>query len=136
MKFLALSLGSLLVVGCGSDKIVCGTPPDLTGSWSYSATQSVPAATLAGTLSLTTSGGCTIDGHLSVTVDDGSGTPTLLDGGVSGVFLDESTVDVTTQLGGERRHLGTIVADTISGSWAESGPSGKSGTFRAVRGAP
>lgn len=131
-----LLLGPLLLLGgCGSDKIDCGTPPDLAGNWTYSGVQSAPtAATLTGTMSMTSPGTCTINGHLSVSVDDGSGTPTMLDGGVSGVFLDDSTVDFTAQLSGERRHLGTVRADTIAGSWSPSGPSGSSGTFRAVRG--
>jgi hypothetical protein len=63
-------------------------------------------------------------------VDNGSGTPMLLDGGVSGVFLDDSTVDFTAQLNGERRHLGVVRADSIIGSWSGS----TSGTFKAARG--
>jgi hypothetical protein len=121
----------LLLGGCGSDKIECGTPADLAGNWTYAGVQSAPtAANLTGTMSLTTSGTCTFDGHLSVSVDNGSGTPTLLDGSVSGVFLDDSTVDFTAQLSGERRHLGVVRADSIVGSWS----GGTSGTFHAVRG--
>lgn len=46
--------------------------------------------------------------------------------GLEDVDLDISSVD------GERRFIGRIAADTISGSWVQ--PSvGRSGSFRAVR---
>lgn len=135
MRGLSLLLGSiLLATGCGSDKIQCGTPVDFAGNWTYSGLQSAPtAATLSGTMSITSTGTCTFDGHVSITVDDGGGTPTMLDGGISGVFLNDSTVDFTAQLGGERRHLGTVRADTVAGSWSSTGPGGANGTFRAER---
>lgn len=126
----------LAVAGCGSDPIECGSPPDLTGTWTYSATESTPA-TVTGTLSITDGGGCIIEGNVAVTIDNGDGTPSIADGGVSGVFLTSTAVDFTAEINGARRHLGTVVADTISGTWSQpTGGSPLTGTFRAVRSAP
>ncbi len=136
MRTLLLGLGCLVgVAACSSDGTDCGTPVDVHGNWTYSGTQSSPAATLTGTMTLSQPGTCTLAGTLAIAVDDGSGTPTNLSGPVSGVFLDATTVDLTAELGGERRHVGTVVADTISGTWAMTGAGGGvTGNFRAVRG--
>jgi hypothetical protein len=138
MRSVLLGLGCLLgVAACGSDGMDCGTPADIHGSWTYTGTQNAPAATMTGTMALTQPGTCTVAGSLAITVDNGSGTPTDLSGPISGLFLDPTTVDLTADLGGERRHIGTVVADTISGTWAMTGAGGGlSGTFRAVRGTP
>lgn len=128
---------ALAVAGCGSDAIECGTPPDLTGNWEYSATQSNPAASITGTLTISDGGSCGIEGNVSVTIDDGDGSPTMDEGGVSGLFLTSSAVDFTADLSGARRHLGSVVADTISGHWSQpTGGAPLTGTFRAVRSTP
>lgn len=125
----------LSAAGCGTDPIECGTPPDLTGTWAYSAT--APDAIIAGTLTITDGGSCVIEGAIAVTVDDGDGSPSLLDGGVSGLFLNSTTFDLTADLGGARRHLGSVVADTLAGNWSQpTGGSPLTGTFRAVRSTP
>lgn len=123
-----------LLSGCADDPLECGAPEDISGAWSYAATQTSPsAATLTGTLTLTRPGTCTIGGTAAGTIDTGDGSPEMFGVSVSGVFLDETTVDLSIEIDGERRHIGDAVADTISGTWAD-GSSGATGSFRAERG--
>jgi hypothetical protein len=122
--------------GCGTEELNCGSPPDLSGDWSYDGVQSAPAATLIGGMTLERDGTCRVSGTISLTVDDGDGTPAMVSGPVYGSFLDEDNLELVAELDGERTHAGTLVADTISGEWAELSGSGRSGTFRAERSTP
>jgi hypothetical protein len=132
-------LAAMALAACSSESEDCGTPADVSGNWDYSATQSVPAATIAGNWVISQPETCRIGGTFSATVDEGDGTPGLLSGTVSGIFLDETHVEVHLYPAGsgDRVHLGTLVADTISGSWEQPGAgAGVSGSFRLEREAP
>ena len=132
-------LALLVLGGCGSEEEDCGAPVPMTGTWDYAATQSTPAATLTGTWVLSQPETCRVGGTFSATVDEGDGSPVLLSGSVSGLFLDETHVEIHLYpaSGGDRTHLGTLVADTLTGAWEQSGAgAGASGSFRAERETP
>ena len=132
-------LAALALAACSSAPEDCGAPVDLSGTWDYTATQANPAALVAGTWTLSRPGTCRIGGTFSASVDDGDGSPTLLTGSVSGVFLDETHLEVHLypQSGGDRTHLGTLVADTLTGTWEQVAAGGNaSGGFRAERSGP
>lgn len=132
-------LASLALAACNSAPEDCGAPVDPSGTWDYSATQTTPAASITGTWALSRPGTCRIGGTFSASVDDGDGSPTLLSGSVSGVFLDETHLELHLypSSGGDRTHLGTLVADTLTGTWEQAAPGGgTSGGFRAERSGP
>jgi hypothetical protein len=132
-------LAGLALAACSSESEDCGTPADPSGTWDYSATQSTPAATVTGTWVLSHPETCRIGGTFSATVDEGDGSPGLLSGSVSGIFLDETHAEIHLYPagGGDRVHLGTFVADTLAGSWEQPGAgAGVSGSFRLERNAP
>ena len=67
--------------------------------------------------------------------DDGTGGTTSLSGPVTGRALDSTSVTFDAFLASAtRHHMGTVKADTITGTWVDltSGGPGASGTFRAV----
>lgn len=131
---LGLALALAGTAGCKSDPLSCGSPPDLGGTWAYTGNQTMPTAALSGTLTLTRTGTCGISGSLLLTVNDG-GTPTTSSWPTSGDFLNDSIVEFDATGAIDRYHLGTMHADTISGTWnATSGSA--SGSFRAVRTGP
>jgi hypothetical protein len=111
---------------------------DLNGTWSYTGTQTSPVReTLTGTLTVSTESGSTFLGHLDlVAVSAQSGQTRTLAGIVSGALQGTDVIDFDANLEtNTRRHVGQIVADTVSGSWVASGPDGpvSSGTFRIER---
>jgi hypothetical protein len=131
-----------LALACTSPASPCGTGPapvDLVGSWHYEGTQSSPTtATLIGTLTITSQSGQDFYGTLDVTETDGSG-PRPLSGVVTGCAVDATSVDFDAFLPGARRHLGTVTADSIKGTWVESGmggPPSASGSFESARSGP
>jgi hypothetical protein len=109
----------------------------LAGDWSYSGVQTQPVRqTLAGTLTVSRESGTSFQGRLDlVETDEQSGQNTVLGGLVSGSESGTSVIDFDANLETVRRHVGQIVADTITGTWigAASDGSMSSGTFRAER---
>jgi hypothetical protein len=109
----------------------------LAGDWSYSGVQTQPVRqTLAGTLIVSRESGTSFQGRLDlVETDEQSGQNTVLGGLVSGSESGTSVIDFDANLEAVRRHVGQIVADTITGTWigAASDGSMSSGTFRAER---
>jgi len=115
-------------------------PPlvQLNGTWSYTGVQTGPGReTLTGTLTISRESGTSFQGRLDlVAVNSQTGENRVLGGLVSGsesgskVIDFDASVDVTP-----RRHVGQLVADTISGTWIGSTSDGSvsSGTFRAER---
>jgi hypothetical protein len=136
MRAIVFMAATALVLGCSTSTPDCGSPPDLAGSWDYKGTQSGPAALLTGTLTLSRTGTCTVAGTLSLTVDDGSGTPVTSGWTTAGDFLDDSIVELNAVQGGdERHHVGIVRADSIKGSWAVTG-GGANGSFTLKRTGP
>ena len=109
----------------------------LNGTWSYAGVQTSPTReNLSGTLTISRESGTSFQGRLDVVATNTqSGQNTVLGGLVSGaesgdVIDFDADVEATP-----RRHVGQIVADTISGTWvgSTSGGTMSSGTFRVER---
>ena len=111
---------------------------DLTGSWTYSGVQTGPVQeTLTGTLTISRESGSSFQGRLDlVGVNAQTGQSRVLGGLVSGSESATDVVDFDADIeSSPRRHVGQIVADTITGTWIGSSPDGtmSSGTFRVER---
>lgn len=111
---------------------------DLNGSWNYSGVQTSPVReTLTGTLTISRESGMSFQGNLVLqSVDERTGQPRSLNGVVSGTESGVDVIDFDADVESPaRRHVGRIVADTITGTWIGSSPDGttSSGTFRVER---
>lgn len=133
IRRLLLLAPAILLAGCSTSLPGCGSPPDLAGTWSYTGTQTgADPASLSGTMTLGKTGTCTVSGTLSLTVNDGDGSPETTPWTISGDFLDDSIFEFdATQASTDRHHLGTFRADTIAGNWMLSGST--SGSFTIVK---
>ena len=110
----------------------------LNGSWNYTGVQSGPVQeTLTGTLTISRESGASFQGRLYLErFNPQSGLTTVVEGQVSGSESATNVVDFDADLeSSPRRHVGQIVADTITGTWIGSSPDGtmSSGTFRVER---
>jgi len=109
----------------------------LNGSWNYTGLQTGPVReTLTGTLTISGESGSSFQGRLDlVGVNEQSGQSRVLGGLVSGSESGTDVIDFDADLETTRRHVGQIVADTITGTWIGSSPDGtmSSGTFRVER---
>jgi hypothetical protein len=111
----------------------------LNGSWNYTGIQTVPVPeALSGTLTITRESGTSFQGQLNlVGVNSQTQEQRLLNGAVSGSESGADLIDFDADLLVEttpRRHVGQIVADTITGTWvSSSGGTMASGTFRVER---
>lgn len=137
-------LGALLIVTSGllSACLKSTAPQDslvqLSGSWNYTGVQTGPVQeTLSGTLTISRESGASFQGRLDlVGVNPQSGQTRVLGGLVSGAESATDIIDFDADLeSSPRRHVGQIVADTITGTWIGSSPDGtmSSGTFRVER---
>jgi hypothetical protein len=129
--------GSALIGGCLKSTEPQPSALQLAGTWSYTGEQTGPVReTLAGTLTISGESGTSFQGRLELV---GTNTQTgatraltgLVSGAQSGAVVDfDATLDATM-----RRHVGQIIADTISGTWVGDATSGTmaSGTFRVER---
>ena len=110
----------------------------LNGTWSYAGVQTSPTReNLSGTLTISRESGTSFQWRLQVTATNAqTGQSVLLDGLVSGAESGSNVIDFDANLEATpRRHVGQIVADTISGTWVGSSSNGavSSGTFRVER---
>ena|SRR5215216_1973750 len=110
----------------------------LNGSWSYTAVQTNPVReTLSGTLTISRESGTSFQGRLDVVgINSQTGQSRLLGGLISGSESGTNVVDFDASLeSSPRRHVGEIVADTITGTWVGSSSDGSmsTGTFRVER---
>jgi hypothetical protein len=115
-------------------------PPsvDLKGEWKYTGTQTSPVReTLTGTLTISGESGNTFVGRLDlVAVSAENGQQRVLAGIVSGAQKGADVIDFDANLEtNPRRHVGQVVADTVSGPWVGTAAAGsvESGTFRIER---
>ncbi len=125
----ALSLGACgLLTGP-----VDGEIADLRGTWTLTGTQNSPSLQLAGTLTISRQTDGEIIGTATWEERDGAGGVRIDGGAVNGLVLTAEDVDFDiTLVSGERRLIGRLVADTLSGAWAQPSVSAN-GAFRAVR---
>jgi hypothetical protein len=109
----------------------------LNGSWNYTGVQTVPVReTLTGTLTISRESGTSFQGRLDlVGVNSQTQQQRLLNGLVSGSESGTDVIDFDADLDATtRRHVGQIVADTITGTWYSSSDGAmSSGTFRVER---
>ena len=110
----------------------------LNGSWNYTGVQTGPVReTLTGTLTISRESGTSFQGRLDlVGVNSQTGQTRLLGGLVSGSESATDVIDFDADVESTpRRHVGEIVADTITGTWIGSSSDGtmSSGTFRVER---
>lgn len=110
----------------------------LAGSWSYSGEQTSPVREiLTGTLDISSESGMSFQGRLDIVgVNSQTNQSRALGGLVSGTEQASNVIDFEADLESTpRRHVGRLVADTITGTWVGASPNGvmSSGTFRAER---
>ncbi len=109
----------------------------LSGAWRYTGVQTAPVRqTLTGTLAIARESGTSFQGRLDlVATNEQTGQGTVLGGLVSGSASGTDVIDFDADVDVVRRHVGQIVADTITGTWIGSAPDGtmSSGTFRVER---
>jgi hypothetical protein len=131
-------VGVLLLSACLKSTEPQPSLLQLNGSWKYTGAQTVPAETLTGTLIISRESGSSFQGQLNlVGVNSQTQQQKILSGSVSGSESGTDVIDFDANLAGEttpRRHVGKIVADTISGTWVSSADGTMaSGTFRVER---
>lgn len=110
----------------------------LAGSWSYSGEQTSPVREiLTGTLDISSESGMSFQGRLDIVgVNSQTSQTRALGGLVSGTEQASNVIDFDADVESTpRRHVGQLVADTITGTWVGASPNGvtSSGTFRAER---
>ena len=135
-------LGALICVFAGSACLRSTEPQpsllQLNGTWSYTGVQTSPTReNLSGTLTISRESGTSFQGRLDVIATNAqTGQSAVLGGLVSGAESYSNVIDFDADLEAQpRRHVGQIVADTISGTWVGSSSNGamSSGTFRVER---
>jgi hypothetical protein len=109
----------------------------LNGTWHYTGVQTAPVReTLDGMLTISRESGTSFQGQLALL---GTNSQTQLQrslsGTVSGSESGTDVIDFDANLEATpRRHVGQIVADTITGTWISSSDGNmSSGTFRVER---
>jgi hypothetical protein len=109
----------------------------LAGTWNYTGVQTSPVReSLSGTLNISSESGVSFQGRVDLVGVNQANQSRVLGGLVSGSELGTDIVDFDASVETTpRRHVGQIVADTISGTWIGSAPDGSrsSGTFRVQR---
>lgn len=140
-----MSLGALLFASASLlSACLRSTAPQssllqLAGSWNYTGVQTGPIReTLTGTLTISSESGVSFQGRLDlVGVNGQTGQNRVLGGPVSGSEGGAGVIDFDANFleSTPRRHVGQIVADTITGTWIGSSSDGtmSSGTFRVER---
>lgn len=130
-------LATLFVSACLSSTSPQPSQIQLSGNWTYTGVQTQPVReTLTGTLTISRESGSSFQGRLDlVAANEQTGQNTVLGGLVSGSESATDVVDFDADLETVRRHVGQIVADTITGTWigATAGGVMSSGTFRVER---
>ena len=119
---LAGMLLALVTTACASITDQSPTSVDLVGRWHYTAAQtSGNRVTYDGTLTVTQQDGRTFSGGLDAQAVTALGAVLRVNGIASGRIVSDGSVDFDLQYPDDvRRHVGTIVADTLRGSWASA----------------
>lgn len=132
---LLVLVASVLATGCLSSTAPQPSAIQLNGTWKYTGVQTQPVReTLTGTLTISRESGTSFQGQLQLVATNEQSVQTVLAGLVSGSQSNGNLIDFDANLETVRRHVGQIVADTITGNWIGTAPSGtSSGTFRVER---
>ena len=129
-------VGAVALGGCFAATEPDGPVANVRGVWSYTGSQTTPALTLSGTLSVSQQAQDVIEGSLTWSEADGVTAPVFRSGSMAGLVIGETDVDFEVVVdAGSRRHLARISAngDTLVGVWVGSSGSG-GGPFVAIRG--
>jgi hypothetical protein len=138
----SVMVGVLLTTALLTSACLQSTSPQpsvlqLSGAWKYTGVQTAPVrAALTGTLTISRESGTSFQGRLDlISANQQTGQSSVLGGLVSGSASGTDVIDFDADVDVVRRHVGQIVADTISGTWIGSAPDGtmSSGTFRVER---
>ena len=136
VQLVAIASG-FLAAGCLRSTAPQPSVIQLNGTWKYTGVQTQPVReTLTGTLTISRESGASFQGRVDLlATNEQSGQSTVLAGLVSGTESDGNVIDFDADLETVRRHVGQIVADTITGTWIGSASNGimSSGTFRVER---
>jgi hypothetical protein len=139
MKYLAFCCNVLVIATCGSttpsgiDELAT---PRVQGAWEYTATQTSPSLRMSGTLTITQQDDKTLSGSIDYMETDAAGISRrrleMFSGRIRGnqtVSIDAFTSD------GARKHIGTLVNDSIGGTFERPGRDGTvlNGSFAARR---
>src|SRR5512132_2926820 len=119
--------GVLFATACLKSTAPLPSLLQLNGSWSYTGLQTSPLReTLSGTLTISRESGTSFQGRLDlVGLNSETGQSRVLGGLVSGSASGTDVIDFDAGLEATpRRHVGQIVADTISGTWVGSSADG------------
>jgi hypothetical protein len=135
---LCVLAATILLSGCLKSTEPQPSSLKLDGTWTYTGTQTGPIREdLSGTLTISRESGTSFQGRLDlVATNSQTGETRVLGGLVSGAESATNVIDFDATLESDpRRHVGQMVADTISGTWVGSGAGGStsSGTFRVER---
>jgi hypothetical protein len=134
-----MSASGLVILASACLSSTAPRPSDiqLDGSWNYTGIQTQPVReNLSGTLTISRESGSSFQGRLDiVALNEQTGESTVIGGLVSGSQSASDVIDFDADLESVRRHVGQIVADTITGTWigAAAGGAVSSGTFRVER---
>jgi hypothetical protein len=138
----ALSASIVAALSLGASACLKSTAPQpstlqLAGTWKYTGVQTgaVPE-TLDGTLTISQESGISFQGRLDVVGTNSQTLQTRVLGGLVSGSESSDVIDFDADLETTpRRHVGQIVADTITGTWVGEGSNGamSSGTFRVER---
>lgn len=133
-----LGVLAFVVTGCLKSTEPQPSLLQLAGTWTYSGVQTNPVPeNLTGTLSITRESGTSFQGMFDAVAENSqTGTNRVLHGPVSGSEGNGGVIDFDAEVEAvTRRHVGQIVADTITGTWVGSSSDGTviSGTFRAEK---
>ena len=135
-------LPALTIAACGLlSACLQSTEPQasvlqLNGSWNYTGIQTGPVPeNLIGKLTISRESGTSFQGQLVLQgVNSQTQQVRTLNGAVSGSAIGTDVIDFDADLETTpRRHVGQIVADTITGTWISSDGTMSSGTFRVER---
>ncbi|MDB4872097.1 MAG: hypothetical protein JWL97_3101 [Gemmatimonadales bacterium] len=128
---------ALLTAACLQSTAPQPSVLQLSGVWNYTGVQTVPVrAALTGKLTISRESGTSFQGRLDlISANQQTGQSSVLGGLVSGSASGADVIDFDADVDVVRRHVGQMVADTITGTWIGSAPDGtmSSGTFRVER---
>jgi hypothetical protein len=128
---------AVLTSGCLQSTAPQPSVLQLSGAWKYTGVQTAPVrADLTGTLTISRESGTSFQGRLDlISANQQTGQSSVLGGLVSGSASGTDVIDFDADVDVVRRHVGQMVADTITGTWIGSASDGtmSSGTFRVER---
>ena len=131
-------LAFLAAMACSNPAESCSGTNGMSGQWSYHAVRESPqAATISGTLVVSSATCSDFQGALDVVESLATGEQRRLTGPVYGTVDGELVRFDASVTGGSREHFARLAGDSLAGSWVESSGtipgSGEFGGHRQAR---